>query len=218
MLGHHTGEKQRPPFIAGIVLAGGQSSRMGTDKAMLDIGGMPSISRAAGALRGVAAQVVIACGEKEREEYRFLNLPQAPDLFPGCGPLAGIHAGMMHSPAEWYAAVACDLPFVTADFLRCMIARAAEDTAAGSDAPQAVLPVSAEGRLQPLLGLYRRDALPFLEEALAAGRFKVMDWLRNLDVRQVPESLCSGVRRDHPSPLLNMNTPEDYRKAGDFRV
>ncbi|MFD1776770.1 molybdenum cofactor guanylyltransferase [Paenibacillus rhizophilus] len=199
--------------IAGIIIAGGRSRRMGADKALLEFGGIPAIARVAAALGEIAEPVTVACGEKEREDYRFLRLQQAADRFPGCGPLAGLHAGMSVSPVDWHFAAACDLPFASAAFMRYIM-----DALERSTGRAAAVPVSVSGKVQPLLGLYHKSTLPGLEMALSKGRFKVMEWLESLDVLYVPEAGFAGALDGGPSPLLNMNTPEDYRAAADWLV
>ncbi|MDT3425527.1 molybdopterin-guanine dinucleotide biosynthesis protein A [Paenibacillus forsythiae] len=248
--------------IAGILIAGGRSRRMGADKSLLEFGGIPAIARVAAALGEVAQPVTIASGGKEREEYRFLGLPQAADRFPDCGPLAGLHAGMNACDAEWHLAAPCDLPFASAEFMRYLVdavrrderwaaddcaeqgagglaedGGAEEDASASADGrgpsaagappgrpasasvrPLAVVPVSLSGKVQPLLGLYHKDALPSLEHALLRRRLKVMEWLEGLEVLYVPEAGFAGASSGEPSPLLNINTPEDYHAARERRV
>lgn len=220
MIDHLGYNETRKMPLAGIILAGGASSRMGENKALLEIGGFPAIARVAAAMKEAADTVTVACGRQERPEYRFLGLPQAPDAFPGLGPLAGLHAGMKASPAEWQIAAACDLPFVTARLLRHLAQQVLQERGASPERrPLAVVSVSASGRIQPLLGLYHRDVLPRLESALTDGRLKVMDWLGSLgDVLYASETGFPGWSPEAPSPLFNLNTPEDYRKAGNMEV
>ncbi|AKG36621.1 molybdenum cofactor guanylyltransferase [Paenibacillus durus] len=211
--------------IAGILIAGGRSRRMGADKSLLDFGGIPAIARVAAALGEVAEPITIACGPEEREGYRFLGLPQAVDRFPGCGPLAGLHAGMTALDAEWYLTAPCDLPFASAAFMRYIVdtlkrdeKRVDADSAGEGSGPLVVVPVSQSGKAQPLLGLYHKDVLPGLENALLHGRLKVMEWLESMEVLYVPEAGFTGALDGGPSPLLNINTPEDYRAAAEWRV
>lgn len=194
--------------ITGVILAGGESRRMGTDKALLEIAGVPVISHSAAILARVTERVLIACGKEEREAYRFLDLPQIMDRYPGLGPLAGLHAAFEASHTEWIAALACDLPFVTDELLLYMI-----KLAAGGHDLQAVVPVSAEGRVQPLLGLYHLSVLPDLEAALKQQNLRVMEWLSKLKVHYVHEGEDPAVRLAAQEALLNMNTPEDYTAA-----
>ncbi|OMD51337.1 molybdenum cofactor guanylyltransferase [Paenibacillus sp. FSL H7-0357] len=201
----------------GIILTGGASRRMGSDKALLTLAGEPVIARLADELAKLAESTVIACGPRERREYDFLQLPQITDHYQGCGPLAGLHAALSHSSTEWNLVAACDLPFASALFLQYILschAAAYPETVshrAGFGASAAV-PVSASGRTQPLLGLYHKRTLPALEAALSGGRFKVMECLEKLDVLYVPESGFTP-SQPAPSPLYNMNTTDDYLAA-----
>lgn len=203
---------------SGIILTGGASRRMGTDKALLELGGKPVLARLAGELSQLAESTVIACGPRQRREYSSLGLLQVTDVYPGCGPLAGLHAALSHTQQEWNLVAACDLPFASADFLRYMLTAHAESQmntggprqTGGADA---VVAVSREGRVQPLLGLYHKRVLPVLETALHAGNYRFMDCLDKLDVLYVPESGFTPTAADTPSPVFNMNTPEDYAIA-----
>lgn len=201
----------------GIILTGGASRRMGSDKALLTLAGKPVIARLADELSRLADSTVIACGPRERREYDFLQLPQIIDHYQGCGPLAGLHAALSHSQTEWNLVAACDLPFASAQFLKYILGchAAAYPEEAGSNAEygaDAAVPVSYSGRIQPLLGLYHKRALPALEAALGSGRFRVMECLETLDMLYVPESGFTAWP-PAPSPLYNMNTPEDYSAA-----
>jgi molybdopterin-guanine dinucleotide biosynthesis protein A len=194
--------------ITGIILAGGRSRRMGADKALLELGGVPLISHIAARLSQIADTVVIACGEGEREDYRFLSLPMIVDRYPGLGPLAGLHAALSKSRTEWNAVAACDLPFAPEELLKHMM-----DIAAAERTVEAVVPVNAAGKVQPLLALYHSNVLRSLEQALEQQRPRVMEWLGGLKVRYVQEKDFPGSHRAQAAALLNMNTPEDYLAA-----
>ncbi|MHA6532641.1 molybdenum cofactor guanylyltransferase [Paenibacillus sp. BAC0078] len=194
--------------ITGVILAGGTSRRMGTDKALLLLAGKPLIAYTAARLSQIAATVVIACGEEEREAYRTFHLPMIPDRYPGLGPLAGLHAALMEAHTEWVVLLACDLPFASEGLLRHMLALIADGTAA-----QAIVPVTSEGKVQPLLALYHRSILPVLEEALKRNELRVMDFLAGLTVHYVHEGDYPEGPGTHGLSLLNMNTPEDYEAA-----
>ncbi|WP_162551153.1 molybdenum cofactor guanylyltransferase [Paenibacillus tepidiphilus] len=192
--------------ITGVILAGGASRRMGTDKALLEAGGRPLLAVCVSVLSRVAGPVVIACGPEVREGYRFLGLPQVPDRYPGLGPLAGLQAALTAAPAsaEWIAVLACDLPLVPEELLHCML-----ELARGRAGLQAVVPAGEDGRVQPLIGLYHRSVLPGLTAALESGRLRVMDWLAELAVHYLRESEYPGERQAFAEALLNVNRPED---------
>lgn len=202
--------------VTGTILAGGYSQRMGSDKALLELGGQPVIARVATELAEITDSVLIACGEQERKEYSFLQYPLVVDRYPGCGPLAGIHAAMSCSATEWILVVACDLPFASANFMRHMIGALEQgistDILVAATEVRAIVAVSESGRVQPLLGLYHKDVLPSLEAALRSHKLRVMDWLETMNVLYVTEIHESG-SPDSTYTLLNMNTPEEYNNT-----
>lgn len=216
--------------VTGIILAGGYSRRMGSDKALLELGGQSVIARIATELTKITDRVLIACGQQERKEYSYLQYPLIVDRYPGCGPLAGLHAGISCSATEWSLVVACDLPFASAEFMRRMMGalNQHEQRLAGESRSQvsvlgakqietvkevhAIVAVTALGRVQPLFGLYHKDVLPSLEAALVGQELRVMEWLEKLNVLYSSEAEVPGSEGTTCS-LLNMNTPEDYHTS-----
>jgi len=184
---------------AGFVLAGGRSSRMGSDKALLPF-------RQGTLLQYVAAQVKAATGNitlvGDPARYSNFGYLVIADIFVGCGPLAGIHSALHRSTAEWNLIVACDMPEINVDFLRQLVERAQGGTA------DAVIPES-EGLPQPLCAAYRRGAVHAISTALETGVRKVTSGLQQLqiDLWPVPES-----RYFH-----NLNTPHDWAAYSDER-
>src|SRR5215471_2768618 len=106
---------------AGFVLAGGRSARMGRDKALLEIEGSRLICRVAEAVAGAAGSVTIV---GDPEKYGSLGYPVCEDVFRGCGPLAGVHAALAASVADWNLLVACDMPDVEPGFLTELLEQA----------------------------------------------------------------------------------------------
>lgn len=178
---------------AGFVLTGGRSSRMGRDKPLLPFRGKTLVEHIAAEVREAAGSVTLVGGA---ERFRSLNLPAIADIKPDCGPLGGIVTALEFSTAEWNLVVACDMPAVSAGFLRSLLDDA-ERTGC-----ECLVPVSPAGRIEPLCAVYRRTCLPELLRALDAGTRKMTDILEALNAvkRSVPES---GFFR-------NLNTPEEW--------
>ena len=183
---------------AGFVLVGGNSSRMGRDKALLDYRGRPLAAHVAETVRE-AADSVRLIGPPER--YARLGYQVIPDIEPGRGPLGGIRTALTVSEADWNLVVACDMPSLTADFLRALLAEAEQS---GADA---LMPSSPSGLAEPLCAVYRRECLPAVEAALR-GRRKTSDAFQGVRL----------VRRDTPVAVWfeNMNTPEEW--AGHLKT
>ncbi len=189
------------PPLAAVVLCGGRSRRMGTDKALIPVGAEPLVHRVAGRLASAADPVLIAPGVPGRlgpMPYREVG-----DACDGCGPIGGIVAALEASPHELLAVVAVDMPFADAALFG-LLAR----SWAGE---HAVIPVTERGP-EPLHAIYAKAALPRLRRAVDDGRFAMHDAVETLHVRRVPpdEWLAGGVDARF---ALNLNSPEDLETA-----
>ncbi len=189
--------------FAGFVLVGGQSRRMGQDKALLDWGGTRLAQR-------LAERVFAAAGSAtligSRQKYGHLGWPLLEDLVPGRGPLSGIHTALKHTPARWNLVVGCDLPFLTTEFLAFLLGIAE----AGDS--QAVVPVSPRFGYEPLAAVYRQDCLGEAEAALEGQQYKIAGVLDRLRLRTV---LPDQWRPFDPEGILfeNVNTPQELERA-----
>ena len=168
---------------------------MGRNKALIPLDGCPLITRLTGEAGQLTDQIIISANDIP--VYASLGLPIVPDIYHGQGPLAGLHAAMTYSERPLLLALACDLPSVKQSFLRLLV-RLAE----GYDA---VIPVTSDGRPHPLCAVYRRSCLTALERNLQAGRNKITDVLKSLNVHWLPEGPATFFAED----VYNLNTPED---------
>jgi molybdopterin-guanine dinucleotide biosynthesis protein A len=150
---------------AAIILAGGRSRRMGVDKSMLPIGGRPMIEHICQQLRGTFATVLISANDKEK--FAFLGLDVIPDAVPDQGPLMAVASALKASDRELNLIVSCDVPEIRLAVVRRMLAEA--------DGADAVIPVTNDGKPQPLFAVYRRSARCPMEEALASGARRLSD-------------------------------------------
>jgi molybdenum cofactor guanylyltransferase len=185
--------------VTGVVLCGGAGTRMGRDKALIEIRGRPLIRLVAECLSECAAPVLLASGS----QYRFGHLPfeEIADAAPGAGPISGLVAALSVSPHDLLVAAAVDMPFVSAEVFRLLIDRHTDE--------DAVVPVTREGP-QPLHALYHRSALPHLADALSRGRNRLRDALAALKVREVGPEGWGTIDADGRF-ALNLNTQEDLR-------
>lgn len=191
-------------FLTGFVLAGGSSRRMGRPKAMLLIEGETMLERQIRLLRSVARRVVVVGGSLEYSTK--FDVPVAPDVVSGRGPLAGINTALLQTRTEFNLVLGCDLPFVN----RCLLGfLAAHAIAAGSDV---TVPRSREGRVEPLCAVYRRRALHAIRTSLAAGQNKLSNFFPKVRCVFIPWSDLARAGFQ-PSVFDNMNTPEDYDYA-----
>jgi molybdopterin-guanine dinucleotide biosynthesis protein A len=186
--------------ICAVILAGGQSRRMGVNKALLEIGGKPLIRILIDCILPVTGRILIS--SNDTESYGFLDFPVIPDHFPGNGPLAGFHSAMLHTSCPLYIVLACDLPRLKTPLLQSLVA-----LAEGFDA---AVPRTRDGIIHPLCAVYRRTCLPSIERALARGANKVIRTF--LDDRLAVRWVTPEEGRFKDSDLVNINTPEDLRK------
>jgi molybdopterin-guanine dinucleotide biosynthesis protein A len=136
------------------------------------------------------------------EHYQFLPCLKVPDVYPGKGVLAGIHAGLLRSKEPAIFVVACDMPYLNGDLIRHLTS-----LSAGVDL---VYPLSAGG-FEPLHSLYGKDCLPELEELLQSDERRVKSLLPRVRVREVPAEEVALFDPDFKS-FININTPDDYYK------
>lgn len=192
--------------IAAVVLAGGLSKRWGRDKALVPWGERRLVDHVVDNLPAERLETILVIraeqGDRDWPADRIIH--DDPNLPPG--PLRGIIRGLEACRADRAWVVACDQPLLDADLLRHLAAVDAADSLA-------VIPTW-DGRLQPLVGLYRKTAAASLAARLAAGERSLMDALKTLDTHIVDEAAC---RRLDPAgeSFLNLNRPEQLAALTD---
>ena len=182
----------------GFILAGGQGSRMGADKAFLNVGGCTLLERAITVLRPLCDVAIVGDPAKFSHYGNVIE-----DAYPGRGPLAGIHAALTHSSTELNLVLAVDMPLVSPDLLAFLFA------AAASTGALVTVPHSARG-FQPLCAVYRRPFATAAEQALKARQNRIDALFADLPVRIIEESELEAA--GFPDRLfVNLNTPEDLQ-------
>lgn len=187
------------------IQAGGESRRMGQDKALLPFLGQPLISRVIARLAPVADEVIVTTNRPA--DYAFLGLPLFADLIPNRGALGGLYTALASASQPLVAVAACDMPFANAQLLahaRDVLLREAVDV---------VIPQPGDGWFEPLHAVYRREAcLGPIREALDAGAWKVISWFSQVQVQVLTPAEIAAC-----DPLglafANVNTPEELAHA-----
>jgi len=174
----------------------------GRDKAFAAVEGEPIAVRAVRIFRSLFAQVLVSTNRPER--FAGLDVQTVTDQFPGCGPLAGIHAALLASRYPHVFVAACDMPGLDPEVIRFLLGRV------GS--AEAVVPCW-DGDVEPLHAVYAVGALREIEAHLRAGQNAVRDVLRRLRVDYVSEAEMRAVRGAARS-LTNVNTPEELAAVG----
>jgi molybdenum cofactor guanylyltransferase len=189
--------------IAGFILAGGESTRMGRSKAALELEGVPMLVRTARLVEAVSGAAPRVIGNLNDADWNGLAV--VADEWPGAGPLGGIATALQTSKAPWNLIVACDLPYLTRPWLEFLAARALASQA------DAVVPANTRGA-EPLCAVYHKRCEAAIRAALGRGVRKVTDGLADLLVELIDPFEWKAFDSDG---LLfkNMNTPEDYEEA-----
>ena len=188
--------------VAGLVLLGGASRRMGQNKALLPVGDIPIVQRVLNVLIPLCSETLLI--GNDAEPYLHLGLPITPDVEPNLGPLMGLYSGLLATSNELNLLLACDMPFVSKSLLTHLLT-----TSEGYDV---IIPRTEKG-LHPLCAVYRRSTcLPAIRAALDAHSRRVISFFDQVRVREIgPDEL----RRLDPGgkSLMNVNTQEELAKA-----
>jgi molybdopterin-guanine dinucleotide biosynthesis protein A len=186
------------------IQAGGESSRMGEDKALKTFLGRPLIQRVVERLSSVADEMIVTTNRPG--DYAFLKLPLFSDLRPGRGALGGLYTALASAEHPLVAVVACDMPFASATLLEAASSLLLEKEV------DVVIPRSEEG-YEPLHAVYRRaTCLPAIEAAINADQWKVVSWFPQVKIHTLTSD---EIKRYDLLGLAfwNVNTPEEFAEA-----
>jgi molybdopterin-guanine dinucleotide biosynthesis protein A len=195
----HIESEPESPYtdVTGVILAGGRSSRMGRDKARLEIGGLSFFEKVAAVFRSIFPRVLIA---GDRPDLAGPDLPYLPDRYPGSA-LGGLYTGLAEAGTPYVFVAPCDLPFPSPELIRAIL-----DRRSGFDV---VVPRTPAG-LEPLFAVYGRNCLGPMREMLERKEYRVYDFFPRVRVCELAGcDLPAGWERS----LRNVNTPEEYRRV-----
>jgi molybdopterin-guanine dinucleotide biosynthesis protein A len=188
-----------------FILAGGKSTRMGSDKAFVVLDGRTLLARALELARSVTSEVRIV-GDPAKFAKFAAGAPVVEDIFPNCGPLGGIHAALRSSSTELNLMLAVDVPFVSAALLQYLLERARNSASA------TVTVAHAGGNWQPLCAVYRRNFADAAEQSLRAGHYKIDKLFAAPRTQTVAEEELKAA--GFPSTMFrNLNTREELEAA-----
>ncbi len=200
--------------IEGFIQAGGRSSRMGRDKAWMEIDGAPMIERVIAAAGPAVSSLGIIINAANPQIGRYERLARSCgarlifDLHERLGPLGGIHTALAHCQIARSALIlACDLPFITTEFLSFL-----RDIHLAEDSQSITVPLDQSNRLQPLAAVYDRSLASTVERMLAADELKLDLLCSRVSTRRVSYAEFSHLR-GAARLFTNINTPEEYSGA-----
>ena len=177
-----------------IILAGGKSSRMKMDKALLPVSGIPLIEKVAGTIESYFDEIIISA--QTEKMYEFLPYPVVADSRQGQGPLMGIYSGLKASSNQINFVVACDIPVVDITFIQHL--------KSFTNDYEIVVPVTGDGLYEPLFAFYHRNLIPRIEALLSQHIRKVIELY--------PLATVKEVTMENNNWYFNLNTEEDYQR------
>lgn len=185
--------------VTGVILAGGASSRMGSNKALLEIEGEAMVTRCYHKLASLFHEVIIVTNTPE--EYDFLPCRKVADIYHDVGSIAGLHAGLTASSTELIFAAACDMPFLNQELIRLLCGSAGNN--------DAIVPLNQEGLREPLHAVYSRSTLNKMGDQIEKGDKSILHLLENIHTKLMPHQTFGFIEAAMES-FRNVNTIEDY--------
>lgn len=176
--------------VTGIILAGGKSSRMGSDKGLVEYAGIPLVQYSINACREITGEIMISANNPEYGRFGF---PVVSDNFPGIGPIGGLEAALSVSKTGINMVLPCDMPGVSAELLNLLLRY--------GEAGKTLVIRDMGGKVYPVLGLYPSSALPVIREQIKLGDYRMTSLLAKLDAGTL--TAASGTKLD------NINIPGD---------
>ncbi len=191
-------------MLSVVIQAGGESTRMGENKALKPFRGRPLIQRVLERVQSIADELFITTNQPE--EFTLLGVPLVTDLRPGRGALGGLYTAIASAHQPHVAVVACDMPFASAPLLVAASGLLAQEAA------DVVIARTDEG-FEPLHAVYRRETcLPAIESAMEADQWKVISWFPKVHVRILTPEEIAQHDPDHLA-FWNLNTPAEFADA-----
>jgi molybdopterin-guanine dinucleotide biosynthesis protein A len=186
-----------PLNLTGIILSGGKSTRMGENKAFIEIEGIPIVHRIHNLFERLFDEVIIVANQKR--DFSDLNAKIYEDLIPNRGVLGGLYTGLFFSSFLFSFCVACDMPFLKESVIKFLI-----ENMEGYDV---VVPKTRDG-LQPLHAIYSKNCLEPIRKIIDEGRFKIIDlyWMVRVKIVEEREFFSLDPMRES---FINVNTPEE---------
>ncbi len=189
--------------ITGIVLAGGKSRRMGTEKGLLKFGGKRLIEHAVEVLEKVCDHIIIS---ENADTYDFLGYDVFADIIPNSGPMGGIYTGLMNSKTELNLVLSCDMPFISVELLNHLI-----DHNEGYDA---VVPWHGGRKFEPMCALYNKSSLPVLKQLIQDENYIIPDAYLKLKTHKL--LISSDLDFFNTHLFDNLNSKEEFESASQY--
>lgn len=188
--------------ITGVILAGGQSRRMGYNKAQAHIEGSTMLVRMIDKIKEVTPNLIVSSGSIA---YPNVEWPQILDEYSNCGPIGGLYSALKASHTSFNLVLSCDMPLVSVFLLRYIV-----ETALAGDS-LITLPIDQEGQAQMMCAVYRKELLPILERQLDAGAYKMKNLLNLTSAHYIEIPREHQLYQEHA--FMNVNSPNNLEEA-----
>ncbi len=190
--------------ITGIILAGGKSSRMGTEKGLLKLGHKHMIQYAIDVLSECCDEVIISSNS---DAYDFLGLKVIKDISPNSGPMGGIYSGLMSSTTDLNIVLSCDMPYIPKELIRYLVSL--------HNNHDVVVPWHGEEKFEPMCGLYHKSSLKTFEKYISKENFKIPDAYKEMNTYKA--LMNDSLKFYHPKLFYNLNSKKELESVvSDF--
>ena len=183
--------------ITAIILAGGQSRRMGRDKGLVMLNGKPMVQHVLDKAQSITDNAMIITNQPG---YEHFGVPTYSDLIEDKGPLGGIYTGLHYTQTEYNLVLSCDIPLVPVSFLKRLVSYRGEN--------QAWVPVQGQ-HFQPLCAIYKKEIVPQIKLSVKAGQLSMHKFLETINTAFID---MSDVGVEYKNGFANLNSPEDVEK------
>ena len=187
--------------MTGIILAGGKNSRMGINKAFLEIDGIRLIDKAINIYREIFSEIIIVTNDP-LSYIEFTDAEIVTDIYKGKGPLGGIYTGLFYSKNDYTFISACDMPYLNKDFISYLTTHTGKY--------DIIVPELSDG-FQPLYAIYSQNCLSHIKKLLIADKLKITGFYKEVRHLSIPEEKIIPFNKDGRL-FLNFNTPEELEK------
>ncbi|QIA09745.1 molybdenum cofactor guanylyltransferase [Draconibacterium halophilum] len=184
--------------ITTIILAGGKSKRMGTDKALLELDGQTLLERAIELCKPISSELLISSNHQSHTTFGY---PVIEDEIKNCGPMGGISSGLKQSKSDWNLVLSVDAAFVDSNFLKFLLANTGDF--------DAVIPFTEKGA-EPLIALYNKSILPAMGNRLQSDDYRMQNLLKESKTNWLD---AGELQVENKRLFTNLNRPEDLQSS-----
>jgi molybdopterin-guanine dinucleotide biosynthesis protein A len=193
------------PQVTGVILAGGKSTRIGKNKALLKLNKCTVIEHMLKEIKKVFSNVMIVANHPQ--DFRFSGIQVIEDIIPEKGPLGGIYTGLVKSKTKYIFVFACDMPFVNIKLVKYMLGL--------KKRYDVLVPYISNRGYETLHAIYSTRCIKYIERMINREKLKVVDFYRDVDVRVIPEVVVRSYDKDLLC-FFNINTARDYKMAKEI--